>query len=305
MSQEYPPVRCRTNFGVCGKSIATVLAMALCLSSCSTKDPWQKLFNGKDLQGWDTYIGPVYDTIKNAFDTTRVLGLNHDVNKIFSIVNEDGQPAIRVSGENFGGVSTTDEFRNYHLQLQFKWGEKRWNPKKGKKRDSGVLYHAGGKHGVDAGSWMRSQEFQVQEGDTGDYWGVAGASFEVPVSRRGEGYVYNPSGERLTFNNKSKVGRRVIKLPDAERPTGQWNTIDIYCLGDTAVHIVNGQVNLILYHSSQPDGDKLKRLDHGKIQIQSEGAEVYYRDIQLEKINAIPDAIVHHKYDPTWGMDFD
>ncbi len=275
------------------------------LSSCAKEDPWQKVFNGKNLEGWDTYIGPAFDSIKNAFDTTQVLGLNNDQNKIFTVVDEDGQPAIRISGENFGGISTTKEFKNFHLQLEFKWGRKKSNPRKDKKRDSGILYHAVGKHGADFGFWMRSQEFQVQEGDTGDYWGVAGGSFEVPVSQRGEGFVYNPDGEKLTFNEKSKVGRRAIKIPDAEKPTGEWNTIEIYCLGDTAVHTVNGQVTMMLYHSSQLDNGNLKRLDQGKIQIQSEGAEVFYRNIQLEKINTIPDKIIHHKYDPTWGMDFD
>jgi len=282
-----------------------ILAIALSLFSCTRKEENQNLFNGKDLEGWDTYIGPVYDTIKNSFDTTKVLGLNNDRDKIFSVVNEDNQPALRVSGENYGGLSTTKEFKNYHLTVEFKWGKKKSNPRKDKIRDSGVLYHAGGKHGVDAGSWMRSQEFQVEETDCGDYWGVAGGSFEIPVSQRGEGYVYNPAGEKLTFNEKSKVGRRCIKIPDAEKPSGQWNTIEIYCLGDTTIHIVNGQVNMILYHSSQLVGDQLQRLDHGKIQIQSEGAEVFYRNIQLEKVNAIPDEIIHHKYDPTWGMDFD
>ncbi len=287
------------------KKIVLILGIVSCLSSCSKEEQWQKLFNGNSLEGWDTYIGPAYDSLKNSFDTLRVSGLNRDPKNVFSVVQEDGQSAIRISGENFGGISTTKEFKNYHLQLQFKWGEKRWAPKKDKKRDSGVLYHAVGKHGADFGFWMRSQEFQVQEGDTGDYWGVAGGSFEVPVSQRAEGFVYNPDGKKLIFNEKSKMGRRAIKIPDAEKPTGQWNTIEIYCLGDTAVHIVNGQVNMILYHSSQLDGEKLQRLDHGKIQIQSEGAEVFYRNIQLEKIDAIPEKIIHHKYDPTWGMDFD
>ena len=43
-----------------------------------------------------------------------------------------------------------------------------------RKKDSGLLYFAVGNHGADYGAWMRSQEFQIQEGDCGDYWGVAG-----------------------------------------------------------------------------------------------------------------------------------
>jgi len=282
-----------------------LIAAMICMSACSTPTGWHPLFNGKDLAGWDTYLGPVYDSLAQRFDSTRVPGLNQDRAQVFRVVEVDGQPAIRISGEAFGGVSTAQELKNFHLQLQFKWGIKKSNPRKDKKRDSGVLYHAGGPHGADAGFWMRSQEFQVQEGDCGDYWGVAGGSFEVPVSVRGEGYIYDPAGKRMTFNEKSSLGRQVIKMPDSELPTGQWNTIDLYCLGDTTVHMMNGQVNMILYHSSRWHDGKLIPLREGKIQLQSEGAEVYYRQIRWEPITKIADAILHHKYDPTSGMEFD
>jgi hypothetical protein len=281
------------------------LSFSLLLLSCSKENSWRNIFNEKDLEGWDTYIGPTYDSVKNKFDSLTVVGLNKDPNRVFAVVQVEGRPAIRISGEYFGGISTQRSFNNYHLRLEFKWGSKKWNPRKDKPRDSGVLYHADGKHGADFGFWMRSQEFQVEEGNTGDYWGVAGGSFDIPVTQRGDGFVYDPDGKMLTFNETSKVGRRAIKLPDAEKPTGEWNTLEIYCLGDTAVHVVNGQVNMILYHSAHVENGRLRRLDHGKIQIQSEGAEIFYRHIQLENIRSIPEAIIHHPYDPTWGLDFD
>ena len=57
------------------------------------------------------------------------------------------------------------KYENYHLQLQFKWGALSWGQKKGKKKDSGLLYHSVGKYGADYGAWMRSQEFQIEEGE--------------------------------------------------------------------------------------------------------------------------------------------
>jgi hypothetical protein len=214
--------------------------------------------------------------------------LNNDPNKVFSVVQVDGQSAIRISGENFGGVSTTKEFENYHLQLQFKWGELKHVPRDQQKRDSGLLYHAVGPHGADFNFWMRSQEMQIQEGDCGDYWGVAGGAFQVPVIKEGENYIYSPKGEMLNFNETSEFGRRVIKSPDNENPYGEWNTVDLYCFGDTAVHVINGKVNMILYHSSQLEGDELKPLTKGKIQIQSEGAEIFYRNIKMKPIASLP-----------------
>ena len=268
--------------------------VAAVLSSIQGYSQWQTLFNGRNMEGWDTYIGPVYDTVKNSFDTLKVLGLNNDRNKVFSVVYEDGQGALRVSGENFGGISTTTAFSNYHLQLQFKWGKKKSPPRKKEKRDSGLLYHAVGRHGVDAGSWMRSQEFQIQEGDCGEYWGVAGGSFEIPAKKFNEGFIYDPTSAKLLFNEKSDAGRWCMKLGTPEKPTGEWNTIDLYCFDDTAVHVVNGVVVMVLYHSAQLEKGKLLPLTHGKIQIQSEGAEVFYRNIQLEKINKIPTKLLQH-----------
>ena len=65
------------------------------------------------------------------------------------------------------------------LQLQFKWGDLKWAPRKKAKKDSGMMYDAVGPHGADGGNWMRSHEFQVQEGDCGDYWACAGAVADV------------------------------------------------------------------------------------------------------------------------------
>lgn len=252
---------------------------------------WKKLFDGSTLNGWDTYLGPGYDTLKNEWNM-EVKGLNNDPRKVFSVVELEGQHVIRVSGENFGGLSTRDEYSNYHLRMEFKWGKLKFPPRKNSKRDSGVLYHAGGKHGADFGFWMRSQEFQVQEGDCGDYWGVAGGSFQIKASGKGpEKYVYDPGGPLLTFNEKSPHGRRCIKNPDAEKPYGEWNTIEIVCFKDTAVHIINGVVVMVLTSSGQLENETIKPLTSGKIQIQSEGAEIFYRNIGLKPVTSIPEGV--------------
>ena len=84
------------------------------------------------------------------------IGLNRDPQQVFSVITEDGAQALCISGEQFGGISTVQAFENYHLQLQFKWGKLKWYPRKNAKMDSGVLYHANGGHGADAGFWLQS-----------------------------------------------------------------------------------------------------------------------------------------------------
>ncbi|MCB0631285.1 MAG: DUF1080 domain-containing protein [Saprospiraceae bacterium] len=268
--------------------------LLILLISCSEtpsiqrQNDWQSLFNEENLEGWDTYLNRP-DLTQPESDSNKPFGLNNDPLGVFSVVTEDGLPAIRVSGQTFGGISTVDEFENYHFQVQFKWGDTKWPPRQNAKMDSGVLYHAVEPHGADGGSWMRSQEFQVQQGDCGDYWGVAGAVFDIPARMTSDStYVYDPNGNLYTFKANTKVGRHCIKNPDAEKPTGSWNTIDLYCSGDTAVHMINGVVNMILYRSQQMDGGQERPLTSGKIQIQSEGAEIFYRDFKIRPIKALP-----------------
>ena len=131
--------------------------------------------------------------------------------------------------------------------------------KKGQKRDSGLLYFAVGTHGADYGAWMRSQEFQIQEGDCGDYWGVAGGMQDIrAIKKSDKEYVYDPAGQLYTFSESSNVGRHCIKALDAEKPSGEWNTIDLYCHGDTSVHMVNGKVVMVLFNSQQMDNGQAR-----------------------------------------------
>src|SRR5207247_2917055 len=68
------------------------------------------------------------------------------------------------SAQPVGYIDTDKEYSNYHLRLQYKWGEKRFAPRAKTKRDAGILYHVVGKDGV----WPRSVECQIQEKDVGD-----------------------------------------------------------------------------------------------------------------------------------------
>jgi hypothetical protein len=278
----------------CSFALSALAILTLVAAIPDLQNSWRPLFNGKDLTGWDTYVGPEYDSAKKDFAGAPI-GLNRDPNQVFRVLKVDGKEAIRISGENFGGISTTESFENYHLHLEFRWGKSKWHPRKTGKRDSGVLYHAVGPHGADGNFWMRSQEFQVQEEDCGDYWGVAGGVFDVPVVASGDkSYRYDPAGTLTTFREGSEAGRHCIRSRNAEKPWGQWNAIDIYCMGDTSVHAVNGETVMVLYDSRQREGDKETPLTKGKIQIQSEGAEVFYRDIRIRPIAKIPDEMLRN-----------
>lgn len=258
------------------------------LANCSSspKENWEVLFDGSSLDGWDTYLG--VRRIQGDTTVTAPLGLNVDTS-VFKIVRQNGENILRVSGEIWGGISTKREFENYHLQLQFKWGELRWYPKENDRRDSGLLYHGVGEHGKGDGYWLRSQEFQIQEEDCGDYWGVAGAMFDIRASLNADSiYQYDPKGTLLTFSQNSPTGRHCKKYPDTEKPSGEWNTIDLYCFKNTSVHVMNGVVVMVLENSRQSDSGNETELSKGKIQLQSESAEVFYRNIKISPIESLP-----------------
>ncbi len=280
------------NFKTVLFAFLTLSLMTGCMNRSSQKDEWQPLLNGTDLQGWDTYLGPAYDSVTKSWDTIPV-GLNTDPLNVFSVVDLDGEKVLRISGERFGGISTKDEFENFHLRLEFKWGNKQWPPRETGKKDAGLMYYAVGPQGADGGFWMRSHEYQIEEGDCGDYWACAGAEADVrSVMREDSTWIYNKDGKLHTFSIDSPQGRNCIKSTDAEKPSGEWNTVDLYCVGPTTVHMINGVVNMVLQNSRQVDGDSVIPLTRGKIQLESEGAEIFFRNIRITSVEKIPDEIM-------------
>lgn len=252
------------------------------------QDEWTILFNGKNLDGWETYLGPRYNVQAGDFAGDRI-GLNNDPDGVFTVVKEDDQNAIRISGEHFGCIATKQEFENYHLQLQFKWGQEKYVPRKKSKRDSGLLYHSHGAHGVGWFFWMASQEFQIQEGDCGDYWSILSNIDGNTVMNSDSSYTYNKNGTLRTFGPHGGLRGHIIKSEDAEKPMGEWNTLDLYTFGGSSIHKVNGKTVMVLHNSRQKVNNELIPLTKGKIQLQSEGAEIFFKNIKVEKIPALPE----------------
>lgn len=271
------------------------------VSDNNAESQWTSLFNGENLDGWYTYQkrpeptsevpGMERDDLGNYLEP---IGLNNDPLQVFSVVTEDDTPAIRMSGEVFGIVVTEKEYENYHLRLQFKWGSAKYPPRKNEKRDSGILYHSIGKEGAWGGVWMRSLECQVQEGDCGDYISVDTVNADITAILDEESglYLHKPGSETLTFSVERSYCH---KSADYENPTGEWNTMEIYTVGGSSVHVVNGQVNMRISNSRHLSGGEELPLTKGKIQLQSEGAEVFYRNIRIEAIDAIPEELLTTK----------
>jgi Domain of Unknown Function (DUF1080) len=164
------------------------------------------------------------------------------------------------------------------------------------RRDSGTLVHGVGDDGAAGGNWLESVECQMIEGGTGDIILVAGKnkpSIKCEVEKREtfsgkkshlEPY-YKPGGTLTEFKGGriNWYGRDVHwsdtlgfrGSADVERKLGEWNTLEVICDGATITNILNGTVV-----------NKGVDCSHtrGKILFQPEGAEVFFRRIELQPL---------------------
>ena len=123
-----------------------------------------RLFDGKTLDNFDPWQQDNHE---------------RDPDKVFSVVDQvDGAPAIRISGQHWGGLITKSAYRDYKLVVEFRWGLLTWGQRKDRARDSGILLHCQGRPGSYQkdfnGPWMRSIEFQMIDGGVGDIILVGG-----------------------------------------------------------------------------------------------------------------------------------
>ena len=206
------------------------------------------LFNGKNLDGFYTWI--------------EKQGRNQDPDRVFTV--HDGM--IDVSGTEFGYFATEAEYENYRLIVEFKWGEKTHAPREGLARDSGILYHFVGPDKI----WPKSVEFQIIEGGTGDIILVDGGTITVGGTAYTEGRI-----DRRAKGKWEDVAGYRDPAGEVEKPHGQWNKLELVADGDTVKYFVNGQL------VNEGTAANPRR---GKILFQSEGAEIFYRNIKLEAL---------------------
>lgn len=231
------------------------------------------LFNRKNLDGWYVFL--------------RDRGRNNDPKQVFTV--KDGM--IRISGEEWGCITTNNNYNNYKLAVEFKWGQETFEPRKDKTRDSGVLLHSRGKDGAYSGIWMNSIECQIIEGGTGDFIvvgdGTDNFSITSPVAseKQGSSPVFQPGGEYVTVHKgrinwfgrdpgwKDELGFRGSR--DVETPVGEWNLLECVVVGEDITIFLNG---ILVNHATDVKPKK------GKIQIQSEGAEMFVSSVNITNL---------------------
>jgi len=228
------------------------------------------LFKGKNLDGFYTWLRATkYDDPKGVFSVRK--------------------GCLRISGEDWGGIGTRATYRDYHLIMEWKWGALVFDPRKGKARDSGILVHAVGAEGAYGGVWPESIECQIIEGGCGDFILVNGVSRPTLTVECRLGpdrqHYWKKGGEPVSKDRgrfnwwgrdpewKDQFGFRGRE--GVEKPAGEWNRSEVICDGDSITNLVNG---VVVNHGTRASHTQ------GKIMIQSEGAEILIRRLELKPV---------------------
>jgi hypothetical protein len=243
-----------------------------------------RLFTGTNLNGFRTWL----------VDTKQA-----DPRRVFTVTNG----MIRISGEGLGYLSTEKEYKDYHLLAEFKWGQTNWawGDRLGKARDSGIFLHSAGPEGNSydgQGAFKAAIECNIFQGATGDFLLIRGTNAdgsllapritaEVAGQRDAEGwFTWQKGGPRrtlvrwgrLNWFGKDQNWRDQLDFRgpgDLESPRGEWTRLECICDGQRITVRVNGTVvneAFDVFPSS------------GKILLQCEGSEIFFRRIELRPI---------------------
>ena len=205
----------------------------------------------------ETKMKPLFNgkNLDGWYSFLNTKGKNNDPENVFTV--KDG--LLHITGKEFGYICTENFYKDFHLSVEFKWCEKKYPPRDADttKRDNGICFYIplSEKDFV----WPKSIECQVQEGDVGDIWLIDSATVIV-------------NGKRTEPKNFAMVKKKT----DNEKPHGEWNLVEVIVNKGKITYIVN---SMVVNEAESPS------LNEGKILIQSEGAEIFYRKIEIAALN--------------------
>jgi hypothetical protein len=231
-------------------------------------------FNGKDFTGLSTWLKK----------TGR-----EDPQRVFRVV--DG--TIRCGAEDMGYLATNDAYQDYHLVVEYKWGQR--NPEYTSVRNSGVLLHGVGPDGSQGGLWMTSIECQLAQGCEGDLIVIPGktadgdpfpATITSTTTLAGDGRtrwldggkktLY--SGKQFWWSKHEPFFKELIDTrgkDDVASPLGEWTKVECLCAGERITIKINGTTVNECFDAKPAAG---------RILLQTEGHEVYFRNLELRPL---------------------
>ncbi len=235
-------------------------------------------FNGRNLDGFTSWLR-IQDRTPDESNYTV----------------KDGM--IRISGEGMGYLATVDAYRDYHLSIEYKWGDRTDGSKY--VRNSGILLHATGPEGNARGIWMASIEVQLAQGCEGDLIVIRGKDADgqvIPVDLTSDTVTaadgrtrWHPGGTATRYAGKQfwwrhhEVGFRELRdtrgKDDVASPLGEWTRVECICRGDRITVKINGKTVNECYNVTP---------SAGRILLENEKNEIYFRNFVLHPLGRDP-----------------
>lgn len=249
-------------------SLLLVVCLAIFCGCSGKQSEFKPLFNGKNLEGWYLKIrSGDNDLAKKVF--TAENGMVH----VFKDFPKEYE--LNTGGNATHGMMYADkEYSKFIFKFEYKWGKNSISNNFDRYQyDAGMYYHV-----VDDVIFPVGLEYQVRynhvkdKNHTGDYWGKGftwytkdGKTFSLPSEG---GKKLKKRGEHLALN-----GFKANGLND------QWNQCEVIVMGNQySIHKLNGEIV-----------NKATDLPYskGKVGLQSETAEVFYRNIEIKEFDEI------------------
>jgi len=207
--------------------LPTVFTLLLLLiSSCAQQE--EAIFNGKDLSNWDFVIEG------NTVPAEDVYMVDNGI--------------IRIMGEPLGYMYTKKKYRNFTLELEYRWA--------GEESNSGVFVLIE----EPLNPFPNGIECQLAAGKAGDFVLLGGSDLNEYTLPEGV-------TERPAFPVIAK------QQPSSEMPVGEWNKVRV----TVNEGIITVYVNDVLQNSATSE------VREGHIGLQSEGKEIQFRNLELRQ----------------------
>ncbi len=221
-----------------------------------------------------------------------------DPNNVFTV--KDG--ILHMTGKGNGYICTKKNYKDYHLVLDYRWGDKTYGSRKAMARDSGIFIHCGPHDGTYQGQFPAAIEAQIIQGGTGDLELIPGhrpdgsrivlaltAELSEKLDYAGKP-LWKKGGKRTRLTDKdtwriSWFGhdphwKNVLDYPaknDLASPGKEWTHLDLICDGGNITYYVNGVLAIEAFDASPCSG---------KIAIQCEEAEIDFRRFELHPLKS-------------------